>query len=56
MTGHGLLGNIDPAFPGNSLCDRVSSNKFSKKLFPDYTGIPILLPTNSRKFPGKNFS
>ena len=26
MTGHGYLGNIDPAFPGNSLCDRISSN------------------------------
>ena len=26
MTVHGYLGNIGPAFPGNSLCNRISSN------------------------------
>ena len=26
MTGHGYLGNIDPAFPGNSLCNQISSD------------------------------
>ena len=26
MTGHGYLGNIDPAFPGNSLCDQILSD------------------------------
>ena len=26
MTVHGYLGNIDPAFPGNSLCDQILSN------------------------------
>ena len=34
MTGHGYLGNIDPAFPGNSLCDRISSDpNFEKNYF-----------------------
>ena len=27
--------------------------EFSKNLFPGYTGIPILSPTNSMKFHGK---
>ena len=31
MTGHGYFGNIDPAFPGNSLCDQISSDPNSKK-------------------------
>ena len=26
MTGHGYFGNIDPAFPRNSLCDRISND------------------------------
>ena len=26
MTGHGQLGNIDPEFTGNFLCDRISSD------------------------------
>ena len=30
--------------------------KFLKNLFPDYMGIPILSPTNSRKFNGKLFT
>ena len=56
MTGHGYLGNIDPAFPRNSLCNRILSNpNFQKNLFPDYMGIPIPLPTNPRKFNGKKF-
>ena len=56
MTGHSYLGNIDPAFPGNSLCNRISSTPiFRKNLFPDYMGIPIPLPTNSRKSHGKIF-
>ena len=33
MTGHGLLGNIDPAFPGNSLCDQVSSDPNFQKIY-----------------------
>ena len=34
MTGYSYLGNIDPAFPGNSLCDRISSNQnFRKNYF-----------------------
>ena len=34
MTGHSYLGNIDPAFPGNSLCDRISSDpNFQKNYF-----------------------
>ena len=57
MTGHGYVGNIDPAFPGKSLCDRIWSDlNFRKILFPDYTGIPIPLPTNARKSRSKKFS
>ena len=26
MTGHSYIGNIDPAFPGNSLCNRILSD------------------------------
>ena len=33
MTGHSYLGNIDPAFPGNSLCDRISSNPNFRKIY-----------------------
>ena len=33
MTGHGYLGNIDPAFPGNSLCNRISSNPNFRKIY-----------------------
>ena len=34
MTGHGYLGNIDPAFPGNSLHDQISSDpNFRKNYF-----------------------
>ena len=55
MTGHGYLGNIDPAFPGNSVRPNFEQPKFSKNLFPDYMGIPIPLPTNSRKSRSKNF-
>ena len=34
MTGHSYLGNIDPAFPRNSLCDRISSDpNFQKNYF-----------------------
>ena len=33
MTGHGYFSNIDPAFPGNSLCDRILSDPiFEKKI------------------------
>ena len=32
MTGHSYLGNIDPAFPGNSLCDRISSDPNFRKI------------------------
>ena len=33
MTGHGYLGNIDPAFPGNSLCNRILSNPNFQKIY-----------------------
>ena len=33
MTGHGYLGNIDPAFPGNSLCDQISSDPNFRKFY-----------------------
>ena len=33
MTGHSYLGNIDPAFPGNSLCDRNSSDPNFQKIY-----------------------
>ena len=33
MTGHGYLGNIDPAFPWNSLCNRISSNLNFRKIY-----------------------
>ena len=33
MTGHGYLGNIDPAFPRNSLCDQISSNPNFQKIY-----------------------
>ena len=33
MTGHGYLGNIDPAFPRNSLCDRISSDLNFRKIY-----------------------
>ena len=32
MTGHGYLGNIDPEFPGNSLCDRILSDPNFRKI------------------------
>ena len=57
MTGHGYLGNIDPAFPPEfSVRPNFEQPEILKNLFPDYTGIPIPLPTNSRKSRGKNFS
>ena len=57
MTGHGYLGNIDPAFPPEfSVRPNFERPEILKNLFPDYTGIPIPLPTNSRKSRGKNFS
>ena len=33
MTGHGYLGNIDPAFPRSSLCDRILSNPNFRKIY-----------------------
>ena len=33
MTGHSYLGNIDPAFPRNSLCDRISSDPNFQKYY-----------------------
>ena len=33
MTGHGYLGNIDPAFPGNSLYDQISSDLNFQKIY-----------------------
>ena len=33
MTGHSYLGNIDPAFPGNSLCDRISIDTNFRKIY-----------------------
>ena len=33
MTGHGYLGNIDPAFPRNSLCSRISSDPNFRKIY-----------------------
>ena len=33
MTGHGYLGNIDPAFPGNSLCDQILSDLNLQKIY-----------------------
>ena len=33
MTGHGYLGNIDPAFPRNSLCNRISSDPNFQKIY-----------------------
>ena len=33
MTGHSFLGNIDPVFPGNSLCDRISSDPSFRKIY-----------------------
>ena len=32
-TGHGYFSNIDPAFPGNSLCIRISSDLNFQKLY-----------------------
>ena len=31
MTGYGYLGNIDPAFPGNSLCNQTLSDPNFRK-------------------------
>ena len=33
MTGHGYLGNIDPAFPGNSLCNRILRDLNFRKIY-----------------------
>ena len=33
MTGHGYLGNIDQAFPGNSLCHWISSDPNFRKIY-----------------------
>ena len=33
MTGHGYLGNIEPAFPRNSLCDQISSDPNFRKIY-----------------------
>ena len=33
MTGHGYLGNIDPAFPRNSLCNQISSDPNFRKIY-----------------------
>ena len=33
MTGHSYLGNIDPAFPGNSLCDQILSDQNFQKIY-----------------------
>ena len=33
MTGHGQLGNIHPAFPGNSLCDQILSDPNFRKIY-----------------------
>ena len=33
MTGHSYSGNIDPAFPGNSLCDRILSDPNFQKIY-----------------------
>ena len=33
MTGHGYFGNIDAAFPGNSLHDRISSDPNFRKIY-----------------------
>ena len=32
MTGHSYLGNIDPAFPMNSLCDQILCDPNFEKL------------------------
>ena len=32
-TGHSYLGNIDPAFPGNSLCDQILSDLNFQKIY-----------------------
>ena len=33
MTGHGYFSNIDPAFPGNSLCNRILSDPNFRKIY-----------------------
>ena len=33
MTVHGCITNIDPAFPGNSLCDQISSDLNFRKIY-----------------------
>ena len=33
MTGHGYLGNIDPALPGKSLHDRILSDPNFRKIY-----------------------
>ena len=33
MTGHSYLGNIDPAFPENSLCNQILSDPNSRKIY-----------------------
>ena len=33
MTGHSYLGNIDPAFLGNSLCDQILSDQNFQKIY-----------------------
>ena len=32
-TGHGYFGNIDPAFPRNSLCDQILSDLNFRKIY-----------------------
>ena len=32
-TGHGYFGNINPVFPGNSLCNQISSNPNFQKIY-----------------------
>ena len=56
MTGHGYFGNIDPAFPRNSLCDRISSDPNFRKI---YFLIPRAFQYHYQQIPGnpavKNF-
>ena len=51
MTGHGYFGNIDPAFSWEfSVQPNFKWLNSMANLFPEYTGIPILVPIKYGKF------
>ena len=57
MTGHSYFGNIDPAFSQEfSVQPNFKQPDSSKKLFPEYMGIPILVPIELEEIFPENFS